>query len=111
VTGLEPSWTNWHTHAFKECLDYIMIASDERCDSDSGHVASDGVHLPHNGCLIEETSSRWHAITHAPRPIAVLQVPSDEQVLSYEGGAAGGCPNAGYGSDHILIAARLLLPI
>ena len=30
VAGAEPLWTNWHTHGFRECLDYIFVATHSR---------------------------------------------------------------------------------
>jgi hypothetical protein len=39
--------------------------------------------------------------------VGVLAIPSEAQVLRFEGAPGGGCPNAGCGSDHIPLVAYL----
>ena len=125
VLGQEPPWTNWHRHEFKETLDYIWVAEAERgpglASSDvpghsssepageagasgdgGGHVSGDEVKLLQKPMWIPLSGLRVHVD-------AVLDVPSDAAVHAYDGGAAGGCPNAGMPSDHIPIAARVTL--
>ena len=85
VMDAEPAWTNWHGHDFKETLDYIWLSSHERADSTGeGGAAQALVPLP-----------------FIVRCVAVLDVPSDADVMMCEGAAGGGCPNSGIPSDHI----------
>jgi len=41
------------------------------------------------------------------RAVGVLAIPSEAEVLRFEGAPGGGCPNAGCGSDHIPLVAYL----
>ena len=100
VTGAEPAWTNWHTHDFVECLDYIFVATHERDSVTSASVGSSDSPL----------SPAWRPLTGAPMPFAVLQPPSEADILALPGGKAGGCPNEAVPSDHIPIAAKLRFP-
>lgn len=108
ATGQEPSWTNWHGHDFRETLDYVFVATEEStCDtglSSEVETASLGVTLA--------ASRSWHPVTGMRvEPWAALDVPPDDVVRGFEGGDAGGCPNAGMPSDHILVAVKANLVV
>jgi mRNA deadenylase 3'-5' endonuclease subunit Ccr4 len=93
VLGREPAWTNWHTHAFKETLDYVFVAH-----VDGEEVAGATPPVPP---FAPTGPVRCRLV-----PSAVLDVPSDEDVLRCEGAAGGGCPNEGCPSDHIPLVVR-----
>lgn len=129
VLGQEPPWTNWHRHEFKETLDYIWVADAERGPGLPVGPVSSGVPGDSPPGPVDETSASGDGsgevsgdeVEPLQRPTwmplsglrvhvdAVLDVPSDAAVHAYDGGAAGGCPNAGMPSDHIPIAARVML--
>lgn len=226
VAGGEPDWTNWHFHGFRECLDYILVATHTRSvtaeppaapastagaaeaagsspkprsprggksvrSTDGSAAGDDGISalvppkpkaaldassntgsasgfgsgsgsaaaggsgagggggagadaggagdrykppitgLPTGGRIV---TSEWKPLAGPAgkaaggagsgsdsavgsgsgsaaavqlRAVGVLGIPSTADMLKLEGCAGGGCPNAGTGSDHIPIAARL----
>lgn len=109
VLGQEPRWTNWHRHDFRETLDYVWVADAERAAAALAGGGAAWGELEDAACG-DAAGRAWVPLAglraHAA---AVLDVPSDAAVHAHEGGAAGGCPNAGMPSDHIPIAVELVL--
>ena len=164
VAGAEPAWSNWHTHGFRECLDYMFVATHARevavCRRSHGTSATEpatawapivpppasasaaaapvarggssgGSSAAGGGGGVDLVAAMAALATSPPIsgasggaatagcaftatddtgagglvPAGTWALPDDADILACEGALAGGCPNAGQGSDHVALAA------